>query len=524
MTDDSLKPVADIVLGAIEGAEDARRVEASTAVVSLAEKRGARAKRSSRQKALGDAGDEGPRSWGFSADELNERYALVLMGSKAVVFLIQPGAPIKDQQRVLSLGAFEAWFANKFTEVADRKGAVKVITWSTAWLRSPQRRSYAGVEFFPDPNMAEGTPGFLNLWSGFAVKPRAKPNGYKTFRDHLLNNACAGDDKLFAWAFGFFAHIVQCPRERIGVAIVFRGRMGSGKTKIGEIFGRMFPRHYFLVDDPRYVTGQFNAHMASCLLLQADEAVWAGDKAAEGRLKGLVTSPIQQIEAKGIDPIPLDNFVRLIMTSNEAWVVPAGKDERRFCVLDVDPRCASNHEYFAEMDAELADGGLEALLHDLLAFDLDAVPLRTIPKTKALLEQKERSLQSVDVWWLERLDAGATTRPDRMWRAEIPCDELFDDYIKAAEKIGIKRKREATIFGMELRKLVPGIDKRKITAEVRGEHGVPENRRVNCYILPPLAACRAAWDDAMGQAREWIDDNFAERESDEGRENGENTF
>ena len=53
------------------------------------------------------------------------------------------------------------------------------------------------------------------------------------------------------------------------------------------------------------MTGQFNAHMASCLLLQADEAVWAGDKAAEGRLKGLITSPIQQIEAKGVDPIRL---------------------------------------------------------------------------------------------------------------------------------------------------------------------------------------------------------------------------
>ena len=63
-----------------------------------------------------------------------------------------------------------------------------------------------------------------------------------------------------------------------------------------KVIGSLFPRHYFLVDDPRYVTGQFNAHMATCLLLQADEAVWAGDKSAEGRLKGLITSPIQQIE------------------------------------------------------------------------------------------------------------------------------------------------------------------------------------------------------------------------------------
>ena len=98
--------------------------------------------------------------------------------------------------------------------------------------------------------------------------------------------------------------MAQRPRERIGVARAAR-RDGSGKTVVGEHSGALIPHHYFLVDDPRHVTGQFNAHMASCLLLQADEAVWAGDKAAEGRLKGLITSPIQQIEAKGVDPIRL---------------------------------------------------------------------------------------------------------------------------------------------------------------------------------------------------------------------------
>jgi hypothetical protein len=43
---------------------------------------------------------------------------------------------------------------------------------------------------------------------------------------------------------------------------------------------------------------------------------------------------IRQIEAKGIDPIRLKNHVRVIMTSKESSVVPAGPDERRFAVLD----------------------------------------------------------------------------------------------------------------------------------------------------------------------------------------------
>lgn len=112
--------------------------------------------------------------------------------------------------------------------------------------------------------------------------------------------------------------------------------------------------------------------MASCLLLQVDEGFWVGDKAAEGRLKGLITARRQMIEAKGVDPIRLANFVRVIFTSNEDWVVPAALDERRFCILDVAPHVAQNHAYFAERNAEMNTGGRQALLADLLAYDLDA--------------------------------------------------------------------------------------------------------------------------------------------------------
>jgi hypothetical protein len=254
---------------------------------------------------------------------------------------------------------------------------------------------------------------------------------------------------------------------------------------------------YFLVDDPRYVTGQFNAHMASCLLLQADEAVWAGDKAAEGRLKGLITSPIQQIEAKGVDPIRLKNYVRLVMTSNESWVAPAGRDERRFAVLDVDPRCVGNHAYFAEMAAELRDGGYEALLADLLAFDLERVSLRTISKTAALLYQKERSLDPVSAWWLDRLDSGHTTRGAQMWETLGTSQGLFDDYIASADRVGVKRKADETIFGQDLRRLVPRLQRVRRTVG-----GV----RAWCYEIPPLIECREAWNEAMSQPRDWSTD------------------
>jgi hypothetical protein len=449
-----------------------------------------------------------PRSHGFSIDDLNKQYAVVMVGSQAVVFHEQPHARLVEHQvRMLGIDGFKTWFRNRFTEFRGRDGKIKRATWANSWLDAKDRRQYQGIEFFPDPTNAPGTPGYLNLWSGFAVKPAAEADQkkYKTFRDHLLANVCRGDEALFKWVFGFFAQTVQRPRERLGVALVMRGKMGTGKTKVGEVIGSLFPRHYFLVDDPRYVTGHFNAYMASCLLLQADEAVWAGDKAAEGRLKGLVTSPMQLIEAKGIDPIRLDNYVRLIMTSNEDWVVPAGKDERRFCVVDVDPRCAQNHDYFREMDEELAAGGLSHLLADLLAFDLGKIDLRVAPRTDALLEQKIRSLNSVESWWYGRLISGTPTRHDTEWREQVPIAAMFDDYVAVAEKIGVRRKQEETVFGMTLAKLMPGLPRVKRQVQIDDAHGITV-KRAHCYLLPPLSAVRENFEKAVGQRVAWPED------------------
>jgi Family of unknown function (DUF5906) len=338
------------------------------------------------------------------------------------------------------------------------------------------------------------------------LRPAPNPDWryYKTFRDHLLNNVCDGDEALFRWLFAFLAHIIQRPRERLGIALVLRGKRGAGKTKVGEVIGALFKRHWFLVDSARYVTGQFNAHMASCLMLQADEAVWAGDKAAEGRIKGLITAPTQFIEAKGVDPVPLANYVRLMLTSNEDWVVPAGKDERRFVVLDINPRCAKNATYFAEIDAEMAAGGLEHLLGDLLAFDLSSVDLRNFPRTEALLEQKMNSLSPIDSWWADRLMSGTTTRDSDKWERVIHTDKLFNDYIAVSDQVGIKRKSAQISFGSALKSLLPAALKRdKHTTLVGDGPGRLVKKRVPCYFLPSLAEARALFETAVEQRIEW---------------------
>ena len=147
----------------------------------------------------------------------------------------------------------------------------------------------------------------------------------------------------------------------------------------------------------------FNSHFKDKLIVSADEAFWAGDKKAEGVLKSLITEDTIQIEMKGKDVITFRNHIRLIVSSNNNWVIPAGNEERRFFVLDVSEALMQDRTYFASIIAEMNSGGREALLQYLLDYDLSATDVGSPPKTAALMDQKRHSSSALQRWWYERL-------------------------------------------------------------------------------------------------------------------------
>jgi hypothetical protein len=300
--------------------------------------------------------------------ELNQSYALILVGAQAVILKEAISSEGKPGFNLITLSAFNHWLENRFVKVRRKK-----IPLPKHWLRHPHRRQYEGLVFLP----GRKDPRYYNLWRGFSVEPRL--GSCQLFLDHLLDNVCQGDAALYLWVLGWFADLFQNPGRKCGTSLVIRGKMGTGKTTVGKIIGSLLGDHYVPVSDPRYVTGRFNNHLLSCILLHADEGFWAGDRAAEGKLKDLVTGDQHFIEQKGIDPFKVRNFIRLLVTGNPHWIVPAGMEERRFAVLDCGEDHMQDHSYFAAIEQEMENGGREALLDYLLRYDLSQVDLRTVP-------------------------------------------------------------------------------------------------------------------------------------------------
>lgn len=434
-------------------------------------------------------------------ERLNKDHAFVLAGGDVVILREGVDAWGEPEVRFIKVSAFKLLHGTHFIDTGKREPQ----TWADAWLESPLRRQYLGVCFAPD-----GAPDeYYNVWRGFAVEPRE--GDVSLWENHVYGVLADGSKTAGDYIMAWFADLIQHPGTKCETALVLRGDEGSGKTLPGKIVGSLFPAHYSLIDDPRYVTGNFNVHMESCLLLQADEGFWAGDKQAEGRLKGLVTSDVHYIERKQVDAYRVRNLIRLMVTSNNEWVIPAGYGSRRWAVFDVSSKHVNDGEYFDPLATwGRSEEGRAALLHYLMNFDLGMVDLKRIPDTDALFEQRVSTMMVEDAWWMSRLRVGTILPGHDAWVDEVPTEALWDSYVRYADKVGVNRKRVETQLGIALqRRMLPkGWPKTlKRFVDHTDERGMTTSRRVPHYRFPPLDECRRHFQEMMsGHVIDWGED------------------
>ena len=426
--------------------------------------------------------------------ELNERHAVVAEAGRTVV-LTEDYDPVLERQvvRRSTFADIQNRYASTRVQTVTPQGRPTTRGLGHAWLNHPHRREYQGVVFAPN----QDKPGYYNLWRGYAVEPKA--GDWSRLRTHIRDVICWGDETLFRYVMAWMAHAVQVPGEPAEVALTLRGPQGVGKGIFVRELGGLFGQHFVHVSHPRHLSGNFNAHLQDAVVVFADEAFGVGDKQSVAVVKMLITERMIPIERKHHDAEMAKNVVHLLMASNDEWVVPAGLDERRFCVLDVSSAHQSDHDYFGEMIEQMESGGREAMLYELLHHDYADINLREPPATEALLDQKLLSLEPHEQWWFEKLAEGRLFEGDSEWRTQVIREDLTADY---ADFIGRKDRGTATQLGIRLKKLLPvGFPVTEQRMVEQAVTGCQLRRR--CWILPPLEACRAHWDERTRTKNVW---------------------
>jgi Family of unknown function (DUF5906) len=443
---------------------------------------------------------------GASLDDLlsamNKIYAVVKYGDDIVIANI-----VGKKINFMSDREFHKMMANQVLRTANGQK----IKLSRYWFHWDVRRQYIGRGAVFEPGGPLEIQGdMLNMFRGLAME--AAPGDWSLMRAHIREVLCAGRQDIFDYLIRWMAWSVQNLNQPVGVAVALLGDQGAGKGIFVRAFGSLFGEHFAHVANGDQLTGRFNASIGKSCLVFLDEAVWAGDKKAEGVLKALITEPRLSLEAKFRDPITVENRLRIIVASNNEWAVPAGIGDRRWLILRVDNSYAgTNHAaYFDALGSEIENGGAAAMLHDLLAMDLGGFNVRQVPRTAAKAQQQALSLPSIEAWLYQVLQDGAMEQraqngllgAKHEWQENgliVSKDIAYTAYEGFSSKNRDYRPVGKSQWGKRLRAI---LDPHLTTPRITSDTG-----RTRTFQFGPLGDCRERFAAQIGADFEWEPDD-----------------
>lgn len=414
-------------------------------------------------------------------ETFNRKYAMANEGGKAVViWAIHDPVLRRDRHERASFPDFERFYQNHTLSIVVKK---QTITKSFAawWLNSPKRRQYLGGVVFDPANRTP--PDTMNLWRGWAVEPAR--GDWSLMREHIRLIICGGRAEIFDYVIRWLSHMTQQPHLAAEIAIVLRGLKGTGKGMLGKWLLRLCGQHGLHIVDASHLTGRFRGHLRDAVFVFADEAFFAGDRQHEGVLKAIITESLLLLEAKYRTPVMTPNMLHLLMASNATWVIPASHDERRYLMLDVAADKKDDAQYFRKLDQQMEQGGLAAMLHDLLHLDLGDFHPRVVPKTTELVEQKIHSFDSLHRWWETVLDRAFVWRSRYghkdflKWDEFVSTELLNQSYRQWCADNRVTRPEHREALGRFMTKFYP-------SHRPRGSHPVYEAENVDRDYPQPV--------------------------------------
>jgi hypothetical protein len=204
-----------------------------------------------------------------------------------------------------------------------------------------------------------------------------------------------------------------------------------------------------------------------------------------------------------------------MLSSNDDWVVPAGEGERRFYKCIVSEAHAQDAKWFDPLYAQLDNGGYEAMLFDLLNFDLGDWHPRHLARDAGLLDQQKLSLSPLDAWWVELLETGTLYGAD----PKDPSHAVSNKYEIKIDVDGYQRVTTRLGLYDQARSIEPRLRQRSdhVLGDYLSKQGCDNTKKVmrrRGWTFPPLEECRAKWEQRY-PGWQWRDPNIAEWRAEE---------
>lgn len=425
-------------------------------------------------------------------EELNKNHAVVRL-EQTYILTEKENDLFGGMDFILeSRQSFRLFYENEIIQLHGGKSRSK----ADVWLKSPNRRTFSGIVF--DPGHVGHINGKYNIWKGFSVKPIQ--GDCSLYWAHVHDNICSGDLVAYTFVRKWIAYVFQHPNV-VHTALVILGSQGVGKNMFVDPLGFLFGPHYIKLSNLSELLSHFNAHLKNGVLINANEALWGGNKKETGALKAIVTESTFLCEAKGKDAIQFSNYRHLIITSNEEWPVDLNADDRRFFVLPVSEAHKEDHLYFEAIQNQLENGGYAALLFDLLNEDLTGFNPRSFPKSKGAFDIKLRSADSPDryIYYVLKEEHFFVGEQHENKEWEDICKSHIFEFYQVWCRNNSEKDVSANIFHKRLAKLIPSI---------KTNRPLINGKRQRQYLVPSLDEARKEFSKAYKSDDEiWKDDD-----------------
>lgn len=315
-----------------------------------------------------------------------------------------------------------------FYVINENTGNKQKMYFCEEWLETEwMRTQYRKTTFNPDPNFPCPKDTY-NFWEGYVTPKKGDVSKLIYHIDTLIE----GTKEEKEYLIKVLAYSVRFPHIVTGTTVAFFGDEGSGKSTVSLIMAAICPNHYLMSDSIESVMNGFNGETLAVKYFLWEEALWGGSKKDQGKFKHLITGEDRQIEIKGMTKMTVRNYGFHIFTSNNEWLVPVDKTDRRNNIYKCANTLVGNYKYFAEFKEWLAGDGKHAIMHFFLnEVDLDGFNPRKTVETDIKINVKLKSLDEFNSFMMAVLSGDVSDHALDEWtdiEHAIGRDELYKSF------------------------------------------------------------------------------------------------
>lgn len=324
-----------------------------------------------------------------------------------------------------------------------------------------------------------------NRWTGWPTKPR---QGKCDRQLELLRYLCSNEPhgaEIYHHILCWMAYPLQHPGAKLKSAIVIHGPQGTGKSMVFESYARIFG-DYAMILNQGAIEDKFNADWSERkLFILADEIVAKSEMHhLKNQLKNFITGDWVRVNPKNVAAHRERNHMNILFSSNENQPVVLENDDRRHLVIWTPPKLPA--DFYVEVSEEIETGGVAALHHYLLEYDVGDFKPWTMPP----MTQAKRDLIAIGADSIERF-IGEWQGGDIDGIPFCPCGtgDLYRLYLRWCRENGEKYPRTSAQFMGNLAKREGWVKAHKDRLESLHDSSASVRQRM---IIPPESALLAA--------------------------------